>query len=247
MALGDNVRQSVEDEEQTGHHEKTADGTHVFEHGKPLTLNVGGVLHTTCDATLRKAPFFAALFRHTEDAEAGHRMLNTVDTKGRLFLDRDGQTFQDVLSFLRSDRLPKHLDREDRERLMTELEFFGLDPPHSWMEPGEEREETATLVWCTNRQFSVKSCVTFVASREVANEVSQICSWDGESQVTKSQVKLTKTMSDEDVLAFASALEGELSLLGFREHGPTEQLCVGVEWPNTVRRRFSRHRTLMHV
>jgi len=231
----------------SSHKDEGAEAAWQFLPGRPITLNVGGVLHTTSDTTLRKAPFFAALFRHTEDAQAPRQMCSTLDAQGRLFLDRDGHAFGDVLSFLRSDRLPRHSDREDRERLMAELAFFGLEAPHSWIEPGEEREETAVLVWCTNKQFSVKSVVTFIASREVANEVLQICPWDADSQLTKNQVKLAKTMADDEVLAFASALEGELVLMGFREHGPTEQLCVGVEWPNTVRRRFARHRTLMHV
>merc|ERR1719330_275418 len=77
----------------------------------------------------------------------------------------------------------------------------------------------AALLWSTTRQFSVKSCVSFIASREVANEVLQICPWDCDIQVTKNQIKLSKTISDDEVLAFASALEGELLMLGFREQG----------------------------
>jgi len=217
---------------------------------EPITLNVGGVLYTTSASTLRKAPFFSALFRHTGDVECVEAPLQlgtTRDSDGRVFLDRDGQAFGDVLAYLRSDRLPRHSDREDRERLMAELEFFGLDPPHSWTEPGEEREEMVSLLWCSSSKLAVKSSVSFIASREVANEVLQICSWDSDVQATKNQVRLAKTVADEDVLPFVSALEGELMLLGFREQGPTERLCVGVEWPNSVRRRFCRHRTLMHV
>mmetsp|Transcript_75004 Transcript_75004/g.173952 ORF Transcript_75004/g.173952 Transcript_75004/m.173952 type:complete len:224 (+) Transcript_75004:105-776(+) len=222
----------------------SATGEVDTEHGGPVTLNVGGVLYTTCGTTLRKAPFFAALFRHTEDAEPAVQMQSTLDAGGRLFLDRDGQVFNDVLAFLRTDRLPRYATREDRERLLAELAFFGLDAPHSWV---EGREETAMLLWCTNKQFSMKSSVSFLASRELCDELLQLCDWDSDAQVTRNQVRLTKAMAHEEVLAFASALESELSLMGFREHGPTEQFCVGVEWPNSVRRKFSRQRTLMHV
>ena len=54
-----------------------------------VTVNIGGVLHTACTSTLRKAPFFDRLLEHTERGA----IQTTRDAEGRIYVDRPGASF----------------------------------------------------------------------------------------------------------------------------------------------------------
>lgn len=81
-----------------------------------LSVNVGGVVYNTTEATLRGAGFFDTLL-NTE-------IPTSVDEKGRIFVDRDGKLFEDMLSFLRNKQpvqssYPEHI-------LLTEADFYQI-------------------------------------------------------------------------------------------------------------------------
>eukprot|EP01116_Phalansterium_solitarium_P011655 TRINITY_DN273_c1_g1_i1.p1 TRINITY_DN273_c1_g1~~TRINITY_DN273_c1_g1_i1.p1 ORF type:complete len:527 (-),score=173.97 TRINITY_DN273_c1_g1_i1:32-1612(-) len=114
-------------------------------------LNVGGVHYVTTRSTLSKYPdsMLGALF-------SGRFQLQ-LDDEGRVFIDRDGDVFGAVLSFLRVGRWLLPPEPHAVERIRAEAEYFGLP----WPEPeldigtvrckaqllGHQAKITALLVW----------------------------------------------------------------------------------------------------
>lgn len=91
----------------------------------PIEINVGGTIYCTSVSTLTKYPnsYFASRFsgRFRTDLE--------TDSKGRIFIDRDGGMFRHILNFLRTGRifLPESMDQIHLyHALMEEAEFFIL-------------------------------------------------------------------------------------------------------------------------
>ncbi|EGG22170.1 hypothetical protein DFA_04288 [Cavenderia fasciculata] len=88
-----------------------------------VNLNVGGRKYSTTKRTLTiyGDSFLGAMF-------SGNFQL-TFDQKGRVFIDRDGDLFQFILSFLRSGSdnvaLPDHSERLYKQ-IISEFQYFGL-------------------------------------------------------------------------------------------------------------------------
>ena len=103
-----------------------------------VTLNCGGRVFETTALTLKTsgAGYFEALLGETGARLPGSKKRARVSEDGddaaghrELFIDRDPDRFADVLSFMRTDRLPaaaaKDLDR--LQDLKTEAEFLAYD------------------------------------------------------------------------------------------------------------------------
>ena len=103
-----------------------------------VTLNAGGRVFETTALTLKTsgAGYFEALLGETGARLPGSKKRARVSEDGddaaghrELFIDRDPDRFADVLSFMRTDRLPaaaaKDLDR--LQDLKTEAEFLAYD------------------------------------------------------------------------------------------------------------------------
>ena len=97
--------------------------TKAFE--KIVTLNVGGTKYTTSLSTLTKYPdsMLGAMF------SGRHALPQQED--GSYFIDRDGDMFSNILSYLR-DRIIvlsiiPHLSDEVRQRLLHEAKFYQLE------------------------------------------------------------------------------------------------------------------------
>lgn len=87
-----------------------------------VELNVGGVFYTTTLGTLKKQEnsLLAKMFtNHHEEALI-------KDSKGKYFIDRDGVLFRYILDFLRNMKLVLPEAFQERERLKSEAEFFGI-------------------------------------------------------------------------------------------------------------------------
>ena len=86
-----------------------------------ITLNVGGVLHTTTRSTLTKYSdsMLAAMF-------GGSYTPTSFDQERRYFIDRDGHLFTHVLNFLRSGRLVLPKSFQDTELLELEADFYQI-------------------------------------------------------------------------------------------------------------------------
>jgi len=86
-----------------------------------LRLNVGGVIFQTTKSTLlstRHNNFFHGLL--------SGQMSTTKDDAGNLFIDRDGNLFGPILSFLRTNsiNIPNDIDRN---LVLREAQFYSLD------------------------------------------------------------------------------------------------------------------------
>ncbi|XP_075266096.1 BTB/POZ domain-containing protein KCTD12-like [Convolutriloba macropyga] len=87
-------------------------------------LNIGGQAFTTTLETLGKYP----------DSLLGlvFSKLNTTipllkDTRGRFFMDRDGNLFRYILDYLRNDKVTLPEDFGETKRLIDEAKYFRLD------------------------------------------------------------------------------------------------------------------------
>ncbi|XP_023323440.1 BTB/POZ domain-containing protein KCTD12 isoform X2 [Eurytemora carolleeae] len=88
---------------------------------KILDLNVGGVLYTTSVETLLKDPDSMLYKMFSKDVKT-----LTRDSKGRIFLDRDGQLFRYILDYLRNGRLSLPANFQECGSLRTEAEYFSI-------------------------------------------------------------------------------------------------------------------------
>ncbi len=82
-----------------------------------VELNVGGKLFTTTRSTLERheGSFFEAML--------SDRWETTMDSEGRYFIDRNGETFTHVLDYLRTDEIPAGISRK---MFYKELQYFNL-------------------------------------------------------------------------------------------------------------------------
>ena len=85
-----------------------------------VKLNIGGYKFSTTRATLTSVPnsYFAALLEG--------RMPTAKDEKGAYFIDRDGQYFAPILSYLRTKEL--YVQPEERRAVLREAKFYLLGP-----------------------------------------------------------------------------------------------------------------------
>lgn len=85
-----------------------------------VRLNIGGYKYATTRATLLTIPnsYFAALL--------DERVPTAKDEKGAYFIDRDGQYFPPILTYLRTKEL--HVPLQDRRAVLREAKFYLLTP-----------------------------------------------------------------------------------------------------------------------
>ncbi|KAK7097651.1 BTB/POZ domain-containing protein KCTD12-like [Littorina saxatilis] len=88
-----------------------------------VELNVGGVMYSTTLDTLLKQPgsLLASLFK--QDSDKAHLV---KDSKGKVFIDRDGVLFRYVLDYLRNLKLVLPENFHERDRLKQEAEYYQL-------------------------------------------------------------------------------------------------------------------------
>ena len=122
-----------------------------------VTLNVGGMLYDTTLDTLKNASSGSMLARLVECLEAelvaaeqsrpGPITSSTSpamrDSKGHLFIDRDGPMFRHILRYLRSaGEIPLPSDMDTCLELLQEAEFFQLAELVSSLKAHIEHKET---------------------------------------------------------------------------------------------------------
>ena len=100
------------------HRARAADGVSDPMEDTRVVLDVGGRAFATSTTTLRAsgAGYFAGLLGETGAAMPAKRSRSDGGAVGEYFIDRDPDTFVDVLSFMRTGCLPAATAR-DRDRL----------------------------------------------------------------------------------------------------------------------------------
>ena len=100
----------------------SASANSIDHGGNTVELNVGGVMYTTSVDTLVKQPdsLLASLFKDSSKS----RLVR--DSKGKVFIDRDGVLFRYILDYLRNLKLVLPENFHERERLKQEAEYFKL-------------------------------------------------------------------------------------------------------------------------
>eukprot|EP00899_Mesostigma_viride_P011502 jgi/Mesvir1/20352/Mv19938-RA.1 len=113
-ALGEAVRASFREQVESSLTKVSSD---------IISLNVGGKLFQTTKTTLASHPesLLAAMF------VSGGELVK--DSTGAVFLDRDGDVFALVLSFLRTGVLPLIDDRRLQRAFAVELDYFDIKIP----------------------------------------------------------------------------------------------------------------------
>ena len=86
-----------------------------------VELNVGGVIHVTTYGTLRSVP--GSMLANAFD---GRFKPGTHDRKGRVFIDRDGHRFAEILNYLRTGNCWVQPDLLTYSKLAEEADFYGL-------------------------------------------------------------------------------------------------------------------------
>jgi len=87
-----------------------------------VNLNIGGYKFCTSAATLTKFPetFFTALL--------SGNLPSTKDDDGAYFIDRDGQFFSPILTWLRTNEISIPSSNMNREDVVREARFYSLQP-----------------------------------------------------------------------------------------------------------------------
>jgi hypothetical protein len=98
-----------------------------------VSINVGGTVFTTTVETLRQeqGSMLDVMF-------SGRFHLGT-DREGNYFLDRDGEAFGYILSYLRTGTLPEDISAMTLRRLKVEADYYGLDTLLSCLERGVKK------------------------------------------------------------------------------------------------------------
>ena len=96
-----------------------------------VALNVGGTHHMMTERDiLRQVPG-----SNLEKMFNGMHDLKKIDDK--VFLDRDGKTFQYLVNYLRNDRqvFPEFMDHNDEIHFFKELEYWKIPTRHNTPKP----------------------------------------------------------------------------------------------------------------
>ncbi|KAL8582506.1 hypothetical protein ACOMHN_063068 [Nucella lapillus] len=119
----------------------SANANSIDHAGEMVELNVGGVLYTTNKNTLLKVSdsLLASLFSESTASQL------VRDSKGKVFIDRDGVLFRYILDYLRNLKLVLPENFHERERLKQEAEYFGLPDLMSSLSVGPKASHRASL------------------------------------------------------------------------------------------------------
>lgn len=129
MALSGNCRTYLPPREQ---------GTAVQSFPEVIELNVGGQVYFTRFSTLIGIPHSLLWKMFTSKRETVNDLAK--DSKGRIFIDRDGFLFRYILDYLRDKQvvLPDHFP--ERGRLKREAEYFQLPDLVKLLTPDEIKQ-----------------------------------------------------------------------------------------------------------
>lgn len=93
-----------------------------------VTLNVGGTMFQTAVSILtEKSDFFRKAFSNNSSGQ---------DKSQPLFIDRDPALFKQILSYMRNENYS--FSNVDIKDIITELEFFEVEPPQQLESPDKE-------------------------------------------------------------------------------------------------------------
>ena len=118
QSLNLNVNLETKEPKSRGKRNTTQNGNRMVK------LNVGGKKYTTTRSTLElggKECFFTRMFVYGDD----NSISSTKDDEGYIFIDRNGDTFGEVLDYLRNGEILTETDTK-RRKVELELDFYGI-------------------------------------------------------------------------------------------------------------------------
>lgn len=95
-----------------------------------IEMNVGGVHYSTTKRTLTsdKNSRLAEMFANDSDSDKDNQSSSPMkDSKGRIFIDREGALFRYILEFLRYGEIQLPQGFLEKRRLIREAEYFKID------------------------------------------------------------------------------------------------------------------------
>ena len=112
-----------------------------------VELNVGGQAYTTALSTLTKDrdSLLAEIFTGRSESDLIHR-----DSRGRFFIDRDGQLFRYILDYLRTHKLLLPDNFTETSRLYEEARFYRLAGLMSMLGSSSQANATVNTALPTN-------------------------------------------------------------------------------------------------
>lgn len=118
---------SIKIEREAWEKEKDEISSLVKIDSEVVSLNVGGNVHIQTEKdVLRSVPdsLLAKMFSDMHE-------LKKVDEK--VFIDRDGKTFETLINYLRNDRkvFPEFTEKNDENQFFKEMHFWGIDKHNS--------------------------------------------------------------------------------------------------------------------
>ncbi len=159
-----------------------------------VKLNVGGWKYDTTRSTLGVGSTCNFFTRMLDDDDTG-RIPCERDEEGRIFIDRDGRTFEGVLNYMRSRKI---LDKTDTKRRKVEFDFYGIGIGESSPENRRASELTEKIEdLCTNKKKITTCGEGVVKELDLMQKIEHPGGGD---------LEYFTTVPDEDVISFLKAL-----------------------------------------
>jgi len=185
-----------------------------------VRLNIGGHFYETTNKTIARVQdtFLTSLI--------SNRVPTIMDREGRYFIDRDGQFFAPILTYLRTEELsiPPTMSIDDVER---EAKFYLIHPLTKIIKEIKEQEERENRV-CASHLFENSSWKIYVDSylNKYEKDISNFIKNRNKRGYLSAVIKVELIESDND---WAPSLQNSESLLILYLKSCTDMLidCFG--------------------
>jgi len=109
-----------------------------------IRLNIGGFKHCTSLSTLssKGENFFTKMISNHES----NTIKSILDETGAYFVDRNGELFGEILDYLRNGEFSMGLTSIQRNKLLKELDFYGIPLPKDMMNLADDNRARVLII-----------------------------------------------------------------------------------------------------